>query len=260
MEVWLKQRGYSVKLVRGQILKARKFSKSKVSSKQKHVGNKTSFVFNITYYQVFLKLKNVLSEIHLLLTPYKEHGKALEKIPIIGFRKVKNLKDILMRAKVAPLEKKKGCCKSCGGTRYKRCKHVVTNTIFLSFNAQKEYCIKPNNLKYRSNNVPWLFSYKQWSKQYTSSIESFWSRFNCYKSAHRNFIKENTVKQASFHAHFEDDKHHSDWEITLIDQTDSVDNLRRTESFWQHELHTFQPNELNECDVALFWCFYLLNL
>ena len=86
-------------MVRGQILKARKFSKSKVSSKQKHVGNKTSFVFNITYYQVFLKLKNVLSEIHLLLTPYKEHGKALEKIPIIGFRKVKNLKDILMRQK-----------------------------------------------------------------------------------------------------------------------------------------------------------------
>ena len=43
------------------------------------------------------------------------------------------------------------------------------------------------------------------------------------------FIKGNTVKQASFHAHFEDDKHHgiSDWEITLIDQTDSVNDLRR---------------------------------
>ena len=64
----------------------------------------------------------------------------------------------------------------------------------------------------------------------------------------------NTVKQASFHAHFEDDKHHgiSDWEITLIDQTDSVDNLRRREYFWQYELDTFQPNGLNERDVALF--------
>ena len=45
----------------------------------------------------------------------------------------------------------------------------------------------------------------------------------------RSFIKGNTIKQASFQAHFEDDKHHgiSDWEITLIDQTDSVNDLRR---------------------------------
>ena len=44
----------------------------------------------------------------------------------------------------------------------------------------------------------------------------------------------------------------SDWESTLIDQTESVDNLRRRESFWQYELNTFQPNGLNERDVALF--------
>ena len=41
-------------------------------------------------------------------------------------------------------------------------------------------------------------------------------------------------------------------EITLIDQTDSVDDLRRRESFWPYELDTFQPNGLNERDVALF--------
>ena len=44
----------------------------------------------------------------------------------------------------------------------------------------------------------------------------------------------------------------SDWESTLIDQTESVGNLRRRESFWQYELDTFQPNGLNERDVALF--------
>ena len=100
----------------------------------------------------------------------------------------------------------------------------------------------------------YLFSCKACSKQYTGSAESFPSRFNNYKSAHRSFIKGNTVKQVSFHAHFEDDKHHgiSDWQITLIDQTDSVDDLRRRESFWLYELDTFQPNGLNKRDVALF--------
>ena len=44
----------------------------------------------------------------------------------------------------------------------------------------------------------------------------------------------------------------SDWEIALIDQAQSVNDLKRRESFWQHELDTFQPNGLNEHDVVLF--------
>ena len=145
---------------------------------------------------------------YLLLAPHREHGKVFEKVPIIGFRRAKSLKDILVRAKVAPLEKKKGCCRSCGGTRCEIFKHVVTTETFRSFSIQREYCIKPNNLNCRSNNVVYLFSCKACLKQYTGSTKSFRSRFNNYKSAHRSFSKGNTVKLASFHAHFEDDKHH----------------------------------------------------
>ena len=113
----------------------------------------------------------------------------------------------------------------------------------------------------RSSNVVYLYSCKACLKQYTGSTESFRSRFSNYKLVHRSFIKGNTVKQASFHAYFEDDKHGiGDWEITLIDQTDSVDDLRRQESFWQYELDTFQPNGLNERDVALFGHIFLLYL
>ena len=37
------------------------------------------------------------------------------------------------------------------------------------------------------------------------------------------------MKQVSFHAQFDDDKHYgmSDYEITNIDKTDRVDDLRR---------------------------------
>ena len=58
-----------------------------------------------------------------------------------------------MRAKVAPLEKKEGCCWSCRGTRSKICKHVVTTETFRSFSTKRECCIKPNNLNCRSNNT-----------------------------------------------------------------------------------------------------------
>ena len=54
---------------------------------------------------MFSKLKNLLSEIQLLLTLGREYGKLFEKKPIITFRRAKSLKDILMRAKVAPPEK-----------------------------------------------------------------------------------------------------------------------------------------------------------
>ena len=107
MEVWLKERGYSDKLVRGKISKARRLSRSEVLNKQKRVGNKNRFVFNITYHPVFSKLKKILSEIHSLLAPDREHGKIFEKVPIIGIRKAKRLREIFARAKVAPLEQKK---------------------------------------------------------------------------------------------------------------------------------------------------------
>ena len=206
----------------------------------------------MTFHPVLSKLKNGLSEIHLLLTPDREHGKVFERIPIVGFRRAKSLKDILVITKVAPLEKK-GSCRSCGGTRWEIRKHVVTTETFRSFSTQIEYCIKSNNLRCCSNNVVYLFSCKTCSKQYTGRTESFQSRFNNYKPPFRNFIKENTFKQVSFRAHFKDDKHGmSDWEITLIDQAESTDDLRKRESFWQYQLNTFKPNGLNKHDVALF--------
>ena len=164
LEVWLKENGYSDKLVRGTILKTRKFSRSKVLNIRKRVGNKNRFVFNITYHPVFSKLKNVLSETYLRLIPNREDGKVFEKIPITGCRRAKSLKDILVRVKVAPLEKKKGCCRSCGCTRCKIFKHVVTTETFRSFSTQKEYCIKPDNLNSNSNNVVYLFSCKPCSE------------------------------------------------------------------------------------------------
>ena len=129
--------------MRGHIFKARRSWRSEVLNKRKCVGNNSRFVFNITYDPVLSKLKNVLFEIRLLLTPDKEHGKVFGKILIVGFRRTKCLKDVLVRAKVAPLEKKKGCYRSCGGTMCKICKHVVTTETFRSFSTQRQYCIRP---------------------------------------------------------------------------------------------------------------------
>ena len=40
--------------------------------------------------------------------------------------------------------------------------------------------------------------------------------------------------------------------MRLIGQTDNAEELRKRESFWQHELDTFRQNGLNEREEALF--------
>ena len=46
----------------------------------------------------------------------------------------------------------------------------------------------------------------------------------------------------------------SDCKITLTDQIDSTENLRRRESFEQNELDTFESNGLNE---GVMWPFFV---
>ena len=100
----------------------------------------------------------------------------------------------------------------------------------------------------------YLFTCEACSKQYTGSTENFWSRFNNDTCPHRNFLRRKKVEQESFKAHFAVVNHNGedDWEVRLINQTDNVEELRKREFFWQHELDTFQPNGLREREVALF--------
>ena len=195
MGVWLKFREYSNGLLRGQILKAKKCLRLEVLNKQKHIENKIRFVFNIIrcFWNAEIHLLNSLkqSKIHPLLKTNRKHGSVFEKFPVIGFRKAKNFKNILVRAKLAPLEKKKGYCRSCGDTRCKICKNVVTTEHLGSFSTDRIYCIQPNNLNCRSCNDVYLFSLKPCSNQYTGSTESFRPRFDNYKSAAGVSLKEN---------------------------------------------------------------------
>lgn len=66
--------------------------------------------------------------------------------------------------------------------------------------------------------------------------------------------KKHKVKQESFHTYIGEGVHHKerDWEVMLIDQAESVGDLKRRESCWQHKLDTFQSNGLNERQVTFF--------
>ena len=236
-----------------QILKARKFSRAELLNSQRKKENEDKLVLNITYHPSLAKLKVMMTRIHLLLTPDNEHNNVFRDVPIIGFRRAKSLKDILVRAKV-PQIKNKGWCVPCKGPICEICKHIVPTRNFTSSTTKRTYEIRPENLNCRSKNVVYLISCKTCHKQYNGSSKEFRARFNNNRCAHRNFCENMKVKRELFHAHFANGAQsgESDWEVRLIDQSDSTEDLRKRESFSQHELDTFQPNGLNEREVALF--------
>ena len=118
LEYWLKERGYNEKVVRQQILKARKFTRKDLLNQDSKTKGRNKLVFNFTYHPAYSKLKHILSNINLLLTPDAQHRKVFPEVPIVGFKRGKSLKDLLVRAKV-PVEKETDG-KSCG-CQGKRC-------------------------------------------------------------------------------------------------------------------------------------------
>ena len=188
---------------------------------------------------------------HVLLTPDNEHNKVFRDVPIIGFHKTKNLKDTLKTSKIPQIKNKGWCGKK---SRCEICKHIAPTKNFISYTTNGKFEIRPENLNFRSKNVVYLISRKTFHKQYTGSSEEFRVSFNDCRCARRNYRKNMEVKQDSFHAHFADGvlSGEDDWELRFIDHSDSTEDRRKRESFCQHEFNNFQPNVLNEREVALF--------
>ena len=92
MERWLTERGYNEKMIRKQILRARKHFRKNLLEKEKTETYEQQLTFNIAYYLVFQNIRNILQEFHWLLTPYKEHNKIFPNVPVVRSRNGKRLK------------------------------------------------------------------------------------------------------------------------------------------------------------------------
>ena len=92
---------YNEKVLRQQILKARKFTRnyllnqgSKTKGRNKHKlvfnftkgRNKHKLVFNFTYHPAYSKSEHILSNINLLFTPDAQHRKVFPEVSIVGFK------------------------------------------------------------------------------------------------------------------------------------------------------------------------------
>ena len=101
-------------MVRKQILKARVFSRGTLLDKVKEVRNNDRLVLSLTYHPSIMNFQNFLNEVHILLTPNKEHHKYFrDKPPMIGGHVLKQ-RSLSAKIKCEPSSRNKceTCCRS----------------------------------------------------------------------------------------------------------------------------------------------------
>ena len=73
-------------MTRKQILDAREHSRNDLLEKEKQQMSEKKLTFSITYYPAFQNITSIMEELHMLLTPNKEHKKVFPDVPVVGFR------------------------------------------------------------------------------------------------------------------------------------------------------------------------------
>ena len=97
----------------------------------KSESDQKKLTFSITYYPVFQKVRNILQELHILLTPDQEYKKFFQDSPVVGFHNGKSLKDHLARAKLPNVEIS-GRSESCGKGNCQVCDYICDTDTFTS--------------------------------------------------------------------------------------------------------------------------------
>ena len=122
-EKWLSDRNYKQKLVREQIFKARVIPRETLLNNERNPQLEDWLVLNLMYHPLLRDFQKVLKEAQILLTSNEEHKTVFgEKPPMIGWHKVRTLKNYLVRAKLNNSDTKESKSAQCNG---KRCQEQI---------------------------------------------------------------------------------------------------------------------------------------
>ena len=153
-----------------------------------------------TYHPALNNLGKVAGRLHPMLTNSEEHGEVFPEIPLIAFRRCKNLKDILVRARLSSEgnggNDKKGCS-HCGKSRCQVCNVMSNSKHFHSNIDSRKYRIN-YSFNCDSSNVVHLLECTVCGVQYVgSTCTPFRLRFNNYKAYSRKFNLGASVSQGN---------------------------------------------------------------
>ena len=125
----------------------------------KSESDQKKLTFNITYYPNFQNVRNILQELHILLTPDQGHRKVFQDIPVVGFCNGKSLKDQLVRAKLPNVEVT-GWPESRGKGNCQVCDFICSTDTFTTKACGETFKIQSGILNCNSQKVVYLLKCK----------------------------------------------------------------------------------------------------
>ena len=260
---YLIDRGFPENMVREQVNRAILQNRDTLLDSERPPRDVTSRpICVLTYHPAYgKKVFDIFKELHPMLTSDAEHARVFSELPLVAYRRPKNLCDSLVRAMLPNNSGSPGCDGCHGDKRCQCCDIIVKSDSFTSTSTGRRFEIRAKELNCNSRGVVYLLECKTCGIQNVGSTwPVFRFRANNYRKDQKNYVKRKNgdtlgrgpkVPQAALHAHFAQDNHNgfADFSFKLIDHAQSEEDLRQREAFWQYRLATFVPQGLNIRDV-----------
>lgn len=173
---------YPAAVVDDSINRARNLNREEIlhGGNPRNEGSQTNLV--LTHSSALPKLNNILSRHFNILQQSSRLSSIFQKPPRVVYRRGKNLKDMLVRAKTTAIEGTQRGCQPCKKTRCKVCSHMTTTTTAKA--SSSDYVFKINaHLNCDSQNVVYMLHCDICGMQYIGQTETaFRKRFNNHRS------------------------------------------------------------------------------
>ena len=200
-----------------------------------------------TFHPKLPKLPSILNNNMPILHSSSRLHSAITEVPMVAFRRPKNLGDILVRAKLPPGTVQTqpptdilGCHK-CTRSKCKTCLHIKPSLKVKSHTTGSSYNIKTDS-ECSTSNVVYVISCKRCGLQYVGETKT---KLSLRFANHVSSIK--TKKPYPVSIHFNSPNHSViDVELLVIEACNGDDTHRKNrESHWIHQLKTVKPFGLN---------------
>ncbi len=248
------RRGYPEKLVREAYLKARQKNRDDLLNQPTKNKKKSDGLFFITTFnpQNPPIRESIKKNWPILADNASTRQTLLPKQVTFGYRRPKNLRDTLVRAKVSknppPITIIPGTSNVCSKKQCKICPKIQTSGKIKSQNTGIEYEIK-HHVSCESSNLIYVMTCKQCKMQYVGQTKrTLGERF----SEHFRDIKNKSPKLLCVHLNSRE--HHGTDDISIavlsfIKQTPNSLSAQKArdkmEMFWYNQLGTMVPRGLN---------------
>ena len=200
--------------------------------------------FVITYHPAFSNLSSIVREHWTTIQKHPELCKIFKE-PVLAFRKLKSLKDILVRADISPRSAYNGQCQKCDSRRCMTCKNIQCTQKFSSTHTGEKFIIYCN-ANCKTENIIYLLECAICGLQYIGETKQQLS-----KRLNRHRSDANCKPDLPLSRHLRSTGHHDSFgklKVTIIDHNPKWDDKSRQEreSFWIRKLKTLSPNGINE--------------